>query len=279
MTSGGYELAQWELSAAQWTRNIERIERLTADATAALLARLQPRAGERLLDVAAGSGDPALQIAERVGPTGHVLATDGVRDMLDVLERRAAERHLGNLSVLQTAAEDIALPAASFDGACSRFGIMFFADPTRALAAIRRAVRPGGRIAIAAWGAREKNPFFTLVFDTLEELGVPDPAPAEARTVFEFAEPGKLVAALQAAGWHDVHEERRAMHMPLAGANPDGLLDLLVDMSRRTAERIAPLDAAMHERARLVLARRAAPYAQPGSMEFPGEVLIASGRA
>jgi len=279
MTSDGYELAQWERSVSNWTRNTERIERLTADATAALLARLQPRAGERLLDVAAGSGDPALQLAELVGPSGQVLATDGVREMLAVLERRAAERHVGNLSVLHAAAEDLALPEASFDGACSRFGVMFFADPARALAGIRRAVRPGGRIALAVWGAREKNPFFTLVFDTLQELGVPDPAPPEARTVFEYAEPGKLVAALQAAGWREVREERATMHMPLPGASPDGLLDLLADMSRRTSERIAPLDAATHERARQVLARRAAGYVQNGGLQFPGEVLVASGRA
>ncbi|HEX5011340.1 MAG TPA: class I SAM-dependent methyltransferase [Planctomycetota bacterium] len=279
MKSEGYELAQWEQSVETWTRNTDRIERLTADATAALLARLQPRPGQRLLDFAAGSGDPSLQLAQLVGPTGHVLATDGVREMLAVLERRAAELHLGNLSVLHAPAEELALPEASFDGACSRFGIMFFPHPPRALARIHRAVRPGGRVAVAAWGAREKNPFFTLVFDTLEELGVPDPAPPEARTVFEFSEPGKLAATLEAAGWHDVREEREPMRMPLPGANPDGLLDFLADMSRRTSERLAPLDAATRERARQILARRAARYARTGGMDFPGEVLVASGRA
>ena len=279
MSTRNAELQHWAQSASNWTRNSERIERFTAECTAALLDRLQPRPGQRLLDVAAGSGDPALRLAQLVGPTGHVMATDGVSDMLAVLQQRAQDRRLANLSVEVAAAEDLALTPASFDGACSRFGVMFFADPQRALAAIRRAVKPGGPLVIEVWGAREQNPFFSMTFDTLEELGIPNPAPPDARTVFEYAEPGKLAALLRAAGWHEVREDTVRLHMPLAGVSPEGLLDVLCDISRRTSDRLAPLDDGTRARVRAGLARRAARYAQGDGLRLPAEVLLLSGRA
>ena len=279
MSTSNAELQHWAQSASNWTRNSERIERFTAECTAALLDRLQPRPGQRLLDVAAGSGDPTLRLAQLVGPTGHVMATDGVSDMLAVLQQRAKERHLGNISVEVAAAEDLSLTPASFDGACSRFGVMFFADPQRALGAIRRAVKPGGPLVLAVWGAREQNPFFSMPFDTLEELGIPNPTPPDARTVFEYAEPGKLAALLRAAGWHEVREDTVRLHMPLAGVSPEGLLDVLCDISRRTSDRLAPLDAATRDRVRAGLARRAARYAQGDGLQLPAEVLLVSGRA
>jgi SAM-dependent methyltransferase len=273
------ELSHWAEAAPNWARNADRIEQITAEATSALLTRLNATAGQRLLDVAAGPGDPSLRLAELVGPSGHVLATDGVAEMLETLERRALERKLSNIAVLHSPAEELDLPKASFDAACCRFGAMFFADPVRALRAIREAVRPGGLVVLAAWGARERNPFFTLAFDTLQELEVPDPMPPEGHTVFEFAEPGTLKEVVIAAGWNDVREDRPMVRMPLPGVAPHQLLDVLSDISARTANRLAPLDEAARKRVRVRLAERASHYVHEDGLLLPAEVVLVSGRA
>ncbi len=273
------ELESWTRSVPQWTAHAERIAAMTAEATAGLLARLRPAPGQRLLDVAAGTGDPSLRLAELVGPAGHVTATDGVPGMLATLSQRARKKGLANVSTRAERAEELSLPAASFDGACSRFGVMFFADTLRALRNVRRAVRPGGRLVLAAWGAQESNPYFTLPAETLDELGVADPVPAGARTVFEYSAPDRLASLLREAGWSDVREERAAQSLPLADTPPDRLLDVLAEISLRVAERIQPLAAAAREAVRARLAQRATTYAGNGGITFPAEVLYVFGRA
>jgi len=279
VSTSSLELETWARSVPQWTRHADRIAAITADATEGLLVRLQPVPGEQLLDVASGTGDPCLRLAELVGPAGHVLATDGVPGMLEELDRRARLRGLANISTQAAPAEELLLPAASFDAACSRFGIMFFGDPLRALGNVRRAVRPAGRIVLAAWGARESNPFFTLPTDTFEELGVPDPTPPGARTVFEYSLPGQLAGLLQKAGWRDVLEDRAAVRLRLADSPPEGLLDALADLSARVAARLEPLDAAAREAVRARLAQRARVHASDGGVVFPAEVLYVVARA
>ena len=274
MTSTEKALDSWERAAGHWDRQADEIRALTAEATAGLISRLRPQPGQRLLDVAAGTGDPSLRLAELVGPAGHVLAADGARGMAEALTRRVADRKLSNVSVLHAAAEALDVPGALFDGACCRFGAMFFEDPSRALANMHRAVRRGGRLVLAVWGAPERNPYFTLIAAVLDEAEVPDTPPAGGRTVFEYAEPGKLAALVAAAGWHDVSEERAPLRMTMRGVAPSGLLDELAEISPRTAARLEGISPAVRAQAAERLARRAAPLARGADLEFPAEVLF-----
>lgn len=273
------EIGIWEQAAPQWARHAERIAGLTAPATAGLLRRLQPAPGSRLLDLAAGTGDPALRLAELVGPAGHVLATDGSAAMLATLARRAQERGLPQLELRACAAERLDLPAASFDGACSRFGVMFFGEPELALGRVHGALRRAGRLVLVAWGARELNPFFTAATEVLDGLGTPEVATPGQRTVFEYAEPGKLAQLVAGAGFRDVSEERERARLELPGTAPEELLDVLVDMSRRVADRVGALDAARREQARRRLAERVAPLAGGGALHFPAEILYLTATA
>jgi len=273
------EIGIWEDAAPHWVRNAERIAALTAPATAGLLRRLQPAPGQRLLDLAAGTGDPALRLAELVGPAGHVLATDGSPTMLATLAERARQRGFRHVETRVVAAERLELPEATFDGACSRFGVMFFGEPERALANVRRALRRGARLALVAWGAKELNPYFTGATQVLEELGAPDVVTPGQRTVFEFAEPGKLARLAAAAGFREVEEEREHARLELPHTRPDELLGVLVEMSRRVADRIGALDAPRREQARLRLAERSAGLVRGTSLVFPAEILHVTARA
>lgn len=270
----------WQQNAARWIGNAERIAAMTAPVTDALIATLHAAPGQRVLDVACGAGDPALRLAARVGAAGAVLATDPVPSMLDALRARARALGLANVDTRCTPAEDLDAPADSFDAACSRFGVMFFADPPRALDGMRRAVRPGGRLAVAAWSLPERNPYFTLAMSALDEAGAPAlDVPAGTRGVFEHAEPGLLASLAARAGWRDVETACVRFHMRIDDCGPGTLLDAYAGLSGKVAERLGGCDAAVRRAARAALARAAAAFADGDAIALPAEALITSGRA
>lgn len=270
----------WELHAERWIAQADRIAEMTRPATQALLAALDPRPGQVVLDVASGVGDPALEIARRVGARGRVLATDAVPAMVAALAARAAARRLPWIDARHLAAEALE-EHAGCDAACSRFGVMFFDDPPRALRNMRRAVREGGPLLAMAWGPRAGNPYFTLVSDALDACGAPlSEADRAAPSVFECAAPGALLDLTVAAGWREARVEPVPFELVLADTTPDTLLAAQAVLSRKVEERLETLDAAGRARARDLVARAATPFARPdGSVRFPAEALLARARA
>src|SRR6185369_107910 len=117
--------------------------------------------GMRVLDVATGSGQPALAIASRIQPGGTTLGIDFSPEMIAVAERRARDLGAANVSFRTMDAEQLELPDASFDAVTCACGILFFPDADRALAEMRRVLKPGGRVAIGVWDEPLKNPFVT----------------------------------------------------------------------------------------------------------------------
>lgn len=199
-------------------------------ASEALLAAAEVRPGMRLLDIGTGTGIPALLAAELVGPAGTVIATDPSAGLLAAARANAQTAGASNLSFRRAAVELLPFPAASFDAVVSQLGLMFAADLPRALAEIRRVLRPGSRAAFLAWGPYERNPFWTAYHDIAgryreeAEAGEGRDASTDAameddpdpRHPFRFAEPGTLSAALSAAGFAKVREETRhlVLHLP-----------------------------------------------------------------
>ena len=120
------------------------------------LAGVQP--GSRVLDVAAGYGEPALTAARRAGPEGGVAATDISAEMLAFGRERAAAAGLGNVEFMESDASSLDFPHASFDAAVSRWGIIFEPDAEAAAGRIRGFLQPGARIAISSWAARTRSP-------------------------------------------------------------------------------------------------------------------------
>jgi len=196
----------WEAAAPRWRANRAFVRRATEPVTRALLAAAGPRSGERWLDVASGVGDPAADLAQRVGKEGLVVVSDLVAAMAAMA--RDAIGAAGEASpAVAAAAEAPPFGPGVFDGLSCRYGAMFFADPAAALAALREVLRPGGRGVFAVWGAREGNPFFREVNEAVRGV-VPDaPAPEpDEPHVFRFSPPGKLAALLESSGWRNVEE-------------------------------------------------------------------------
>jgi ubiquinone/menaquinone biosynthesis C-methylase UbiE len=190
-----------------------RWERPSADmgrgATDAIVDLAQPRPGMNTLDVASGTGAPALQIARAVAPTGGVTATDLSPEPLKIGAERARERNLTNISFEVADVHRLPFPDATFDLVTSRCGVMFFSDLPRALAEMRRVLKPGGRIALLAWGPIEQPYFQSTGKIIMRHTGAA--LPQAAQQVFKFAEAGTLSAALTAAGFQNVKEELRTV--------------------------------------------------------------------
>lgn len=191
-------------------------------------ARLEP--GMRVLELACGTGDPALEIAFRVGPEGRVTATDLSAQMVDVCRKNASAAGLANMDFAIADAEELQFRSASFDRVTSRLGVMYFVDVQRALAEVKRVLVPGGLVALQVWGPPEESPYFAHAVGPFMQRLSPPPPPPDAPSPLRFAPPGKLVDALTAAGFRETREERRSMVLPWPGP-PDELWKHIYDIA------------------------------------------------
>src|SRR3970040_751585 len=190
---------QWNRAADGWRKHDERFRQVTAPVTRRLLQLAGISAGMRVLDIASGTGEPALPAAEVVGPGGRVVLTDQSEEMLAVAREKAEARGLTNVEFRIADGEELDVEEDEFDAVLCRWGIMFMPEPARCLRQARAALKPGGRIAMAVGGPPERNPFFVLPMAILMKYAdVPRPGPGEPG-VFAFAERGRLETVFTAA--------------------------------------------------------------------------------
>jgi len=200
---------QWSRAAGPWLQWHEPFAEMSRDATEAIVGAAGLAVGMRVLDLASGTGEPSLAIAGAVGPSGSVVASDFVPEMVAAVEENVRRRGLANVICQQIDAEAIPFPDGSFDRVTCRFGVMFFPDTGKALREVHRVLKPGGRAAFAAWAAAELNPFFASAFGVLARHGLLTPPPPDAPNVFRFAQAGSLSAALEDAGFQQVAEREQ----------------------------------------------------------------------
>ena len=168
--------------------------------------------GDRVLDVAAGTGRSLVPAARRVGRAGHVTGTDLAPGMVDVLRRVIREQALHNADALVADAEQLPFDDGTFDVLLCGFGLFFFPDPQRALAEFRRVLRPAGVLAISTFtrtGSASMDRTWRLIG---EHVAVPSPADDDAR----FHDPDRLVEALRAAGFREVEVDTSPFEVILA---------------------------------------------------------------
>lgn len=220
-----------------WVELQDLMDAQLRDLGLAGVATLAPVAGERLLDIGPGCGATTLELARRVGPQGFVTAADISEPMLAVAKARAAAAGLGWTEFLLADAQTHAF--APVDGAFSRFGSMFFADPVAAFANIRKAIRPGGRLALVVWRAAAENPWMSAPMTAVAPLLSVPPAPPNplAPGPFAFADRERLRGILAEAGFARIAIEPHDQAI--------GWSD--VETALRMALRIGPAAAAMRD--------------------------------
>jgi SAM-dependent methyltransferase len=169
---------QWDGAAAGWNKWSELIDEAVGVVSDRMIDMAAIKEGDRVLDVAAGYGEPALTAARKVGAEGSVVATDISAEMLEFGRQRAAAAGVENIDFMRSDAISLDFPAESFDAAVSRFGIIFDPDGEGAAARVRGFLKPGGRFAIASWGPPERVPMLAIAMKTaMEKLDVPPPPP------------------------------------------------------------------------------------------------------
>ena len=208
----GYDLtdadaarAYWATRAPQWDAWADHLAPLAERFNAALIEAIDVRAGQTLLDLASGAGEPALTLARHVGPSGSVTATDLVPEMLAGARRRITAAGLTNVSFEICGIDDLPFEDSVYDSATCRFGLMFVPDVNSALSSIRRVLKPGGRAACVVWGPRAANTLFEVLQNVVTPLLGEESDDAES-SMFGFAAPGSLNQAFSSAGYDDAQE-------------------------------------------------------------------------
>jgi ubiquinone/menaquinone biosynthesis C-methylase UbiE len=274
--AGSETLQQWRETASYWTRHHDTIRTMFLPLTRALIEQARIAPGQSVLDVAGGSGEPSLTIAQAVGPTGFVMCTDAIAEMVAVAEREALARGLKNMQFRQCTADSLPFADESFDVAVSRLGVMFFPDPVAAVREMLRVIKPGGRVALAVWGKSELNPYSYVVTGVVSRYVPAVPVAPDAPDAFRFAEPGKLAGVLKDAGGIDVTQRVVKFDMA-APLSPEEFWDMRSEISESLREKLKTLSS--EDRGRLAdeVQEAVREFFPDGQMRFPAQMLIVSG--
>lgn len=265
----------WAAVADGWAEHAQYADARGAEVAEAMLGLTRPQPGERVLELACGPAGLGLAAAKRVGPSGAVVLSDVVAGMTAIAAARADALGLTNVTTCELDLDGIDEPDASYDVVLCREGLMFALDPARAVREIRRVLRPGGRVALAVWGSRDRNPWLGVVFDAVSaQIGAPVPPPGVPGP-FSLADADALAGLLAAAGLADVVVSERPV--PLRADSFDEWWERTSALAGPLTKILAsmPEEAAQAIRARARAAAGA--YETPVGLEFPGVTLIASG--
>jgi len=209
-----------------WADRYEPIDRLFEAVTRAAMSIAAPKLGEQVLDLGCGGGTTVLELASRVGPTGYVLGADVSENSIASLRRRIADAGLRNADAILADISTHRFPAARFDLAFSRFGVMFFGEPTDAFRHLRAALRAGGRCVFVCWRTPRDNAWAMapLAAARAAMAVTPPPADPNAPGPFAFADEARVRTVLSEAGFARV-EFTRFDQMLSLGETPQDATD------------------------------------------------------
>jgi SAM-dependent methyltransferase len=269
------QLEMWERAAPAWGRRAGRVRELGMPVSARMIERLDLQPGQTVLELAAGPGDTGFLAAELVRPGGRLICSDGTEAMLEVARARATELGIDNVSFQRLQLEWIDLPTASVDAVLCRWGVMLALDPGAALQEMRRVLQPGGRVALAVWAARERNPWATLGTDVLVERKLAERPDPDAPGMFALAAPERLGELLHGAGFCEVAVEEVAFER--VHSSPEVFLEESLDMSPSLGPLLAKLSEGDRGEVRAALLHAASAFADPsGTVRLPAVSLVAS---
>lgn len=272
----GDSLREWQETASYWAKHHDTIRTMFAPLTRALIEQARIVQGQSILDVAGGAGEPSLTIAETVGPRGSITCTDAVAEMIAAAEAQALSRNLTNVEFCQCTADSLPFSDATFDAVVSRLGVMFFPDPLAGLKEMLRVTKAAGHIALAVWHKSELNPYSYVVTGIMSRYVQTPPADPDAPEAFRFAEPGKLVRLIEAAGAIDV-TERVVKFDIVAPISAEEFWAMRCEISDSLREKLKRLpDDQKRQVARDVL-EAVREFFPQGHMKFPAQMIIVTG--
>jgi SAM-dependent methyltransferase len=263
---------QWNKDGAAWRRWTPTLERWYGAATREMLdmARIQP--GQRVLDIAAGAGEPAVSAAERVGPGGYVLATDISEGIVELARQVALERGLKQIETRAMDGEKLDLPDASFDAVLCRLGLMYMPHPVTALREWRRALKPGGRVAVAVFSTPDRNSWGSVPAAIIRRRAQLPPPVAGQPGPFSLGAPGVLEGLFREAGFADA--EVRAVPVPHGAASAAEYVGVTREAFGGFNAMMAQLPPQERDSVWNEVAQALRSFESAGGFEAPGECLV-----
>jgi len=265
----------WNNAAAGWEKWWPLFERCAQPVSTRIveLARIKP--GYRVLDIATGTGEPAITAARAVGPSGRVIGVDHSPGMLDVARRRAASLGLTNVEYREGDAASLKEPAASFDAVVCRWGLMFVPDLEAAARGIHAALKPGGWLATAVWDKGDKVPMITIAGQQVRDtLGIPPPPPGTPNPM-SLADTSIVERALTSAGFRDFKVE--PMNVIFEFDSPEKFLESRRDISYDFRTAMASQPPEVQRKLEEIVIREARPYVgADGKMRCNNQTLLIS---
>ena len=270
-------LREWRDSAFYWQKHLDMIRVMFAPLTQALIDDAGIIEGDSVLDVAGGSGEPSLTIADKVGPTGSVTYTDAVAEMVVAAESEAQRRGLKNIVFRHCAADSLPFESESFDVVVCRLGAMFFPDPLAALREMLRVTKHEGVISLAVWAKSELNPFsYTITNVAARYFEVPSSDP-NAPGAFRFAEPGSLAEILKEAGANDVRERVLKFNIT-APVSPEQFWEVRSETSGTLREKLATLPPSQADLLAQEALKAIREYSSNNQVSFPAQMIVVTAR-
>jgi SAM-dependent methyltransferase len=268
---------QWDKAASGWNDHTPQIRAWLRTATDAMLEMAGVQPGARVLDVAAGAGDQALDAAARVGPQGSVLATDLSPAILALAKANAAQAGYANVQVRVADGEALPVEDASFDAAICRLGLMFFPDPAQGLREMHRALKPGGGACTVVFSSPQANPCVTILLQTaFKHAGLPPADPFRPGGLLSLGKPGAIDALFRAAGFRDVASTK--MDAPFRLPSARHYLDFVRASASPIQQILGKLEPAAREAAWRDMEARLKVFETESGWEGPNELLLTAGR-
>jgi SAM-dependent methyltransferase len=272
----GQQKAAWDDSAEGWKRWWPNFERAAQAVNDRLVALAAVRDGSRVLDIATGSGEPALTAARVVGASGRVVAVDMSPGMLAIARERVDAAGLKNVDLVESDAESLRLDPHSFDAVVCRWGLMFMPDLDGLLRGLHRALKPGGRFATAVWSVADKVPMCGIARDAIRQITGIVPPP-NAPDPIRLADTSILERALTTAGFRNVTIERSIVTFEFP--SPEGFADFRGQIGG-TRAMLSKMGAEVASRVREAVVTSAREYATTdGVVRLSNETICFSARA
>jgi SAM-dependent methyltransferase len=268
---------QWNTAATGWRKWSQLIDEGGSKISQRLveLAGIEP--GHRVLDVAAGYGEPSLTAGRKVGANGSVVATDISGEMIAFGRERAAAAGLENIEFIESDAASLDFPEASFDAALSRWGIIFEPDGEAAAARVRKFVKPGGRMAISSWGPPDRVPMLGLPMRTvMERLQVPPPPPGTPGPLSRPT-PEALAGLLEGGGFSDVAVEEA--NVIFEWQSPEEFTTFIKEIAPPIIAMIEPHPKDVQDETWAAITQAVREAADSGKVRLSNQALLAAGQA
>lgn len=265
----------WDRAAEPWDRWFEWYTQALQPLSEWSCDAAGVTAGSRVLDIACGTGEPALTAARRVGPLGDVLATDIAPSMVVVAQRRANQLGMANIRFAVMDAEALDVHEHSFDCCTFACGLMFCPQPAKAVAGVRRALRAGGRYAISVWDEPRLNPFGSVFSAAVAEVFATALPQAGAPGPFRLARTDDLATVLREGGLTSFEIESRPMTFSYASV--DEYIAITSDFACGLKPKFEAASADERRQFEATLQRLLEPYVRDGTVQMPATPLCVSG--